>query len=708
MAENKKRLKELNEDKLGAYFIYNICCSPVIKEFQSLSEFVRYSKGLLPPQYLAKFLDKLEPDTAEQIVNAEIPAPRKRPRRRGMYGNLESRMEDFDMTFDYTFLSDPRKNEHFRDILKKFFKKEPDWREIRGFKEIKDFWELNDKEMLGLMFAVTNSILGGFRGILDNFSQKCRQKIIASALNLTQAQFSKVFGINSKLRRCRIVDDNYYCAENVRDFLCDGAKGFGEESVIIQKINEYYPTESFGLKDIDLNIVKSLLKSDKPCKILLYGLPGAGKTAFVKSLAKELNKKLYTPKKSAMFPMNFLMPARVANCQDAIAFFDEADKYLETVATMFSNNEIKKGDVNQVLDKIEGKCIFIVNNVDGIDESTRRRFSYAIGFKKVPEQQKSCVIASALKKSKLKKFLSESDLEKIYDKYSLSPALLSLAVENTKSILQKNKSYNALELVEAFARAHVQLRGQSQFTKRKRGHSNKFELDIINTDCECHKLIETLKKYNNFRLKGEADSSMNLLFYGNAGTGKTELAKYLADELGVELIVRRMSELLSKWVGGTEQQIAQAFAEAEAKDAILLIDEADSIFTNRASAQQNHEVSKVNEMLAQMDDYRGILICTTNMLDAFDSAAMRRFQKKIKFSPLNEQGRRTLFRKYFVQEPTPELDYLDGLCAGDFRNVYDQTKFEDEVSPEYITDLLSNELKFKKEKQSEKSIGFCW
>ena len=52
MAENKKRLKELDEDKLGAYFIYNICCSPVIKEYQGLSEFVRFSKGLLPPQYL--------------------------------------------------------------------------------------------------------------------------------------------------------------------------------------------------------------------------------------------------------------------------------------------------------------------------------------------------------------------------------------------------------------------------------------------------------------------------------------------------------------------------------------------------------------------------------------------------------------------------------------------------------------------------------
>lgn len=706
MAENKKRLKELDEDKLGAYFIYNICCSPVVKEYQGLSELVRYSKGLLPPQYLTEFLDKVEPDTAEQIINAEIPAPRKRPRRRG--GRFESRMEDFDMNFDYNFLSDPQKNGHFKYILKKFFKTEPDWHEIKGFQEIKDFWELSDKEMSALLFCVANSILGGFCRVFENFSLKSRQKIIASALNFTQAQLNKVFGINGKLRRCRIVDDEYHCSENIKDFLCNGAKGFGEETVIIEKINEYYPTESFGLKDIDLEIVKSLLASKKECKILLYGLAGAGKTAFVKSLAKELNKKIYVPKKSAVFPMNFYMPARIADRQKAIAFFDEADKYLETQNGFFGQSEFNKGDINQVLDKLEGKCIFVVNSIDGIDESTRRRFSYAVAFKKIPELQKHCVITTALKKAKLDKLLSETDIQTIYDKYSLSPALLGSAVANAKTVLQKKDKEKALTLIDAFAQSHAQLRGKSQFTKKKRTHSQKFELGIINTDCDCQNIVNLLKRFNKAKQTGNVDSGMNLLFYGLAGTGKTELAKYLADELGVELIVRRMSELLSKWVGGTEQQIAQAFAEAEAKDAILLIDEADSIFTNRVSAQQNHEVSKVNEMLAQMDDYRGILICTTNMLDAFDSAAMRRFQKKIKFSALNEQGRKTMFRKYFAQEPTSELDYLDGLCAGDFRNVYDQTKFEDDLSPEYITDLLSNELKFKKEKQSEKSIGFCW
>lgn len=72
-----------------------------------------------------------------------------------------------------------------------------------------------------------------------------------------------------------------------------------------------------------------------------------------------------------------------------------------------------------------------------------------------------------------------------------------------------------------------------------------------------------------------------MLFYGLSGTGKTELARYIAGQLGKEIILRRPSDILSKWVGEDEQNIRDAFEEAERSDAILLFDKADTFFYNR-------------------------------------------------------------------------------------------------------------------------------
>ena len=203
---------------------------------------------------------------------------------------------------------------------------------------------------------------------------------------------------------------------------------------------------------------------------------------------------------------------------------------------------------------------------------------------------------------------------------------------------------------------------------------------------------------------------MNLLFFGVSGTGKSEFAKYIAETLDCPLIVKRMSDILSKFVGEAEQNIASAFSEAEVKNGVLLIDEADSLFSDRNLAQQRYEISQVNEFLSQMDDFRGILICTTNLFESFDSATMRRFQKKIKFSPPTNEGIKSLLEKYFSIDAntanTLDLETLDGICAGDFKNVYEQLRFEGNPTTSEIINTLQRELIFK-QKQNTHSIGFC-
>ena len=82
-----------------------------------------------------------------------------------------------------------------------------------------------------------------------------------------------------------------------------------------------------------------------------------------------------------------------------------------------------------------------------------------------------------------------------------------------------------------------------------------------------------------------ANNGIRMLFYGFSGTGKTELARYMSQKLGKDILLKRASDILGMFVGESEKNIRQAFEEAERTNSILLFDEADSFFADRNNAQ---------------------------------------------------------------------------------------------------------------------------
>ncbi|MDP0880651.1 AAA family ATPase, partial [Klebsiella variicola] len=91
------------------------------------------------------------------------------------------------------------------------------------------------------------------------------------------------------------------------------------------------------------------------------------------------------------------------------------------------------------------------------------------------------------------------------------------------------------------------------------------------------------------------------------------------------------------FVDETEQNMARMFDTAQTEGAVLLLDEADSFLRSRKHAERNYEVSEVNEMLAGMERFHGLFICTTNLFDDLDEAALRRFAFKIRFKALKPE-----------------------------------------------------------------------
>ena len=88
------------------------------------------------------------------------------------------------------------------------------------------------------------------------------------------------------------------------------------------------------------------------------------------------------------------------------------------------------------------------------------------------------------------------------------------------------------------------------------------------------------------------------------------------------------------WVGETEQNIASAFRDAQENNKILFFDEADSFLYPRRDAFHSWEKSFTNEILTQLESYRGIVIFATNDINGLDNASMRRFRFKVEFKPL--------------------------------------------------------------------------
>jgi SpoVK/Ycf46/Vps4 family AAA+-type ATPase len=175
--------------------------------------------------------------------------------------------------------------------------------------------------------------------------------------------------------------------------------------------------------------------------------------------------------------------------------------------------------------------------------------------------------------------------------------------------------------------------------------------------------------------------------------------------MGLPVLFRRASDLLDKYVGETEKQIAAAFAEAVDTNSFLIFDEADSLIADRRGAVRNWEVSQTNEMLTWMERHPLPFCCTTNFADRLDEAAMRRFLVKAQFGFLRPEQTALAFRQVFQLAPPAGLAALDRLTPADFdlvkRGAILQGTMQD---PQALLDALRREQRAKADVSNP--IGF--
>ena len=237
-----------------------------------------------------------------------------------------------------------------------------------------------------------------------------------------------------------------------------------------------------------------------------------------------------------------------------------------------------------------------------------------------------------------------------------------------------------------------------------------YNLDYINVKSAftLRQVIDSLKK----NPKGA------LCLYGIPGSGKTLFAEYLAVELDKPIIMKRASDILSKWVGDNEKNIAAMFREATEENAILFLDEADSFLRDRSTAKNSWEATGVNELLQQFERFNGIFICATNLFKAIDAAALRRFTFKFEFLAMNEEQR---WRMFYHEANIANLQLTEDevlvlknnllkikwLAPGDFAVVKRQANIlGSTLTPEEWITQLKVESAAKLEGIENRGIGF--
>ncbi|MFB6601180.1 ATP-binding protein [Streptomyces noursei] len=167
------------------------------------------------------------------------------------------------------------------------------------------------------------------------------------------------------------------------------------------------------------------------------------------------------------------------------------------------------------------------------------------------------------------------------------------------------------------------------------------------------------------------------LFAGGSGTGKTLAAEVMARELGLDLFVVDLSQVVSKYIGETEKNLSRVFDAAERGGALLLFDEADALFGKRSEVKDSHDRYanlEVSYLLMRMEAYRGLAVLTTNMKKALDSAFMRRIRFVVDFPFPTERERAEIWRRVLPAEaPTKGVDPVLlaqlTVAGGSIRNI---------------------------------------
>lgn len=592
--------------------------------------------------------------------------------------------------------------------------------------------QLNDVEQGVIQFVALSTQHRAMRHMIDNIALNRVTELVAmlsAVLDCSIQSIEAALDRKGNLARANLlqVDANRFeegfklvISEQLSEVLHTRNKSLKQ---FVQRFIEQAAPPTLTAKDYphltdEIRLLEEYLSNAAECgtkgvNILIYGVPGVGKTELVRLLAKRIGTPLYQVKSCEdnlgsvngfTRLLSFSLGQRFLRETFALVVFDEMEDVFP-VAGIISGMEknlrgsrLSKAWVNELLETNPVPTIWISNEVEHIDPAYLRRFDFSVEIGVPPIRVRKRIIEKYMEGSGI----SKAVISKYAQQEEISPAQVEKAAK-VLSLIDDGKDLNAA--FESVLDNSMALLQQTVKHTNMDINDSSYRLDYLNANCDLPRLVDQLKTAK--QLRGA------MCFYGAPGTGKSALAHYIAKITERPLMARRASDILSPYVGVAEQKIADMFKRAAQEEAILLLDEADSFLADRKGAKASWEVTQVNEMLTQMEGFEGLFICSTNLMTRLDEASLRRFALKVRFDYLKPEQRWQLFKEYIGRHAKVDeahcravLNQLNNLTPGDFACVKRQAKLMNEkLTPGEWLARLKQECLAKPD-QGNRSIGF--
>jgi SpoVK/Ycf46/Vps4 family AAA+-type ATPase len=450
-------------------------------------------------------------------------------------------------------------------------------------------------------------------------------------------------------------------------------------------------------RDFILRLLEGALAARrKGVNILLYGSPGTGKTEFCKAVAARLGVDLFgigeadedgdEPSRDERIDALRLSERLAIRRGKALLLFDEMEDILQRGDRAASGGRWvrrsgSKVFFNRLLEENSVPVLWTANALDEFDPAFLRRMTFAFEMKAPPLQARARLWQGLAEQHGLQ--LPAESAAKLARRHKVAPSLMTGAAQ---AVAMAGGTAEEIDFVVAALASPMGCGRPAEDSAQP----VRFQPELANVDLDLAALEAALTRAG-------APRDVSLCLYGPPGTGKSAFGRRLAERMGIDVLPKRGSDLLSPWIGETEQRIAAAFEEARRDERFLLIDEAEAFLWSRASATRSWQTSMVNELLVAMERHPLPFLCTTNHLDFIDPAALRRFSFKIKFDFMTPAQSAAAYRQFFDREPPAALRELVALTPGDFAAVAKQLRYLD---PTRITDggilrMLGQEITVK-------------